>query len=65
MKVCDRVRLVLEDGAVFVRHGHDHDWYRNVVTGRMTAIPRHREVKENTARKIIRVLATPTPDEQT
>ena len=63
MKVRDLIRIVEDEGAVLVRHGHDHDWYRNVITGRMTAIPRHREVNEYTARSIIRMLATPeTPN---
>lgn len=59
MKFLDLIRTITDEGAVLVRHGHDHDWYRNVVTGRMTAVPRHREVNENTARKIVRILAAP------
>lgn len=63
MKLRDLVRQIEEDGAAFVRHGHDHDWYRNVITGRMAAVPRHREVNERTARRILRDLAS--PDEAT
>jgi len=59
MKFRDLVREITEGGAQLVRHGHDHDWYRNAITGKMTAVPRHREVNENTARKIIRILASP------
>ena len=59
MKVRDLVRRIEEEGAAFVRHGHDHDWYRNVITGRMAAVPRHREVNERTARRILRDLASP------
>lgn len=62
MKFRDLVRQVEENGAAFVRHGHDHDWYRNVITGRMAAVPRHREVNENTARAIIRALSAPKPE---
>ena len=36
MKVRDLLRIVEDEGAVLVRHGHDHDWYRNVITGRQT-----------------------------
>ena len=37
MKVRDLIRIVEDEGAVLVRHGHDdHDWYRNVITGRQT-----------------------------
>ena len=59
MKRLDLIRRIEEGGAVFVRHGSDHDWYRNVITGVMQAVPRHREVNENTARGIIRKLSTP------
>lgn len=60
MKVRDLIRAISDEGATLVRHGHDHDWYRKVITGRMAAIPRHREVNENTARKIIRDLSAPS-----
>lgn len=59
MKRLDLIRRIEDDGAVFVRHGSDHDWYRNVITGVLQAVPRHREVNENTARGIIRKLSTP------
>ena len=62
MKFRDLVRKLGEEGAVLVRHGHDHDWYRSVITGRMEAVPRHREVNENTARAILRRLAAPDPN---
>jgi len=59
MKVRDLIRVITDEGAVLVRNGHDHDWYRNVITGRMVAVPRHREINENTARRIIRDLSAP------
>ena len=61
MKRLDLIRRIEEDGAVFVRHGSDHDWYRNVITGVLQAVPRHREVNENTARGIIRKLSPSRP----
>lgn len=64
MKRLDLIRTITENGAVFVRNGHDHDWYRNVVTGCLSAVPRHREINENTARGIIKKLATPENAEQ-
>ena len=48
---------------MFVRHGADHDVYRNVITGVMESIPRHREISERLAIKIIRRLSAPTPPE--
>ena len=42
MKQLDLIRkLTSEHSVVFVRHGGDHDWYRNIVTGHREAIPRH------------------------
>lgn len=58
MKRIDLIRLLTEENSVvFVRHGGNHDWYRNVVTGHSEAIPRHREIDENLSRKIIRKLS--------
>ena len=62
MKFRDLIARIVEDGAVFVRHGADHDWYRNVITGVSQPIPRHREVNEHTARSIIKKLAPPSND---
>ena len=61
MKVRDLVKPLSDEGATLVRHGSDHDWYRNVITGVMEAVPRHREVNETTARHIIRRLSAPSP----
>lgn len=63
MKLRVLLRRIADEGAAFVRHGSDHDWYRNVITGKMAAVPRHREINENTAREIIRNLSTPVADE--
>ena len=57
MKRVDLVRTIEKDGAVFIRHGSDHDWYKNPETGVFEAIPRHREIDKNLARKIIRRLS--------
>lgn len=59
MKVRDIIRIITDEGCVLVRHGKRHDWYRNVITGKMDAVPRHREVKEGTARDIIEKLSAP------
>ena len=57
MKQSDLIRIITGNGAVFIRHGSNHDWYRNPVTGVSEAIPRHREIKEQLAKKIIRNLS--------
>jgi predicted RNA binding protein YcfA (HicA-like mRNA interferase family) len=51
MKQVDLVRLLLQKGVVFVRHGTNHDWYKNPSTGISESSPRHREIKEQLANK--------------
>ncbi|MDR1029944.1 MAG: hypothetical protein LBL76_03620, partial [Treponema sp.] len=41
------VRLLLQKGVVFIRHGAHHDWYKNPFTGISEAVPQHREIKEH------------------
>jgi predicted RNA binding protein YcfA (HicA-like mRNA interferase family) len=57
MKQVDLVKAITKNGAVFIRHGSNHDWYRNPKTGISEAIPRHREIKEYLAQKIIKNLS--------
>jgi predicted RNA binding protein YcfA (HicA-like mRNA interferase family) len=57
MKQADLVRLLLRKGVVFVRHGANHDWYKNPFTGISEAVPRHKEIKEQLAKKIIKNLS--------
>ncbi|GMO25967.1 MAG: type II toxin-antitoxin system HicA family toxin [Spirochaetaceae bacterium] len=57
MKRVDLLRIITQNGAVFIRHGSEHDWYRNQQTGISEAVPRHREIKEQLARKIIKRLS--------
>jgi len=57
MKRLDLVRIIERNGAVFIRHGSDHDWYKNPSTGTAEAVPRHREIKDPLAKKIIKRLS--------
>jgi len=57
MKRLDLIRSIEQKGAVFIRHGSDHDWYKNPNTGIAEAVPRHREIKELLAKKIIKRLS--------
>ena len=59
MKRTDIISILEGKGCVFVRADGRHDIYRNVITGKADAIPRHREINELTARAIIRRLSTP------
>lgn len=57
MKRDDMIREIESFGCVLVRHGAKHDWYRNSNTGVSQPVPRHREINERLARKIIRSLS--------
>jgi predicted RNA binding protein YcfA (HicA-like mRNA interferase family) len=48
--------MVEAAGAVLVRHGSKHDIYHNPKTGATQPIPRHKEINELLARKILRDL---------
>ena len=59
MKRRELVNKIEAEGAVLIRHGGKHDWYRNPVTGVSQPVPRHREIKDPLARRIIRMLSNP------
>ena len=60
MKRVDLIRTIEGFGCDLIRHGAKHDWYRNPVTGVSQPVPRHREIKERLAQRIIRMLSNPT-----
>lgn len=57
MKRLDLIRKIEAEGCELVRHGGNHDWYRNPTTNISEAVPRHREINEHLARKIIKRLS--------
>lgn len=59
MKRLDLLRRLDEEGCVLVRTVGKHDFYRNIITGACQPVPRHREIKEFTARAIIHRLSAP------
>ncbi|MBX7207972.1 MAG: type II toxin-antitoxin system HicA family toxin [Verrucomicrobiaceae bacterium] len=56
MKHRDLVRALEQHGCVLLRHGAKHDIYHNPKTGNSEPVPRHREINELLARKIIKSL---------
>jgi mRNA interferase HicA len=50
------IKKLNEMGCVLVRHGRRHDWYQNPGTKIAQPVPRHREIKENLAKHIIKML---------
>jgi len=57
MKRKDLIRKIEDLGCVLLRHGGRHDIYHNPKTGATQPVPRHSEINEYLARKIIRDLS--------
>jgi len=57
MKRRDLVKTIEGFGCVLLRHGAKHDIYHNPKNGVTQPVPRHREINETLARKIIRDLS--------
>ncbi|MEW5987080.1 MAG: type II toxin-antitoxin system HicA family toxin [Chloroflexota bacterium] len=56
MKRTDLIKKIEGFGCVLIRHGAKHDWYTNPKTGVSQPIPRHREISDHLAKRIIRML---------
>ena len=54
MKRADLIRKLEEAGCTLIRHGGNHDWYRNAKTGAAQPIPIHNELL---AKHILKKLA--------
>jgi predicted RNA binding protein YcfA (HicA-like mRNA interferase family) len=61
MKRRDLIRHLEGHGCVFVREGGSHTVYVNPLRGKVSTIPRHREINDFLARKICRDLEVPEP----
>lgn len=57
MKRVQLIKVIEEYGCVLVRNGAKHDWYKNPKTGVLQSVPRHREINEHLARRIIQMLS--------
>jgi predicted RNA binding protein YcfA (HicA-like mRNA interferase family) len=50
------IKIITAAGAVFVRHGANHDVYQNPRTKAIEEIPRHNDINEYLAKSIIKNL---------
>ncbi|UCH25461.1 MAG: type II toxin-antitoxin system HicA family toxin [Trueperaceae bacterium] len=50
------IRRLDKNGCLLIRHGRRHDWYQNPHTKVSQAVPRHREINEQLARHILKML---------
>ena len=56
MKRHDLIAQLEQAGCYLIRRGVKHDIYHNPDTGKTEPIPRHREINERLAKKIIKSL---------
>jgi mRNA interferase HicA len=56
MKRRDLVKALEGEGCVLIRHGSKHDIFHNPKSGRSEPVPRHSEINEFLAKKIIKSL---------
>ncbi len=61
MKRIDLIRYLERHGAQLLREGGSHSVYVKRTTGKVTTVPRHREINEHLARKICKDLEIPQP----
>jgi len=61
MKLRDLERHLRRQGCVFFREGGAHTVWLNPSNRKITSVPRHREIKEGTARGICKQLEIPRP----
>jgi len=57
MKRVELLKKLNKAGAVFVRNGAKHDVYKQPRTNIETTVPRHSEIKEYTAKTILKTLS--------
>jgi predicted RNA binding protein YcfA (HicA-like mRNA interferase family) len=57
VKRFELLKIINEKGAVFLRHGGNHDIYVQPGNGNTEPVPRHNEIKEFMAKKIIKNLS--------
>jgi len=51
------IQKIEASGCILLRHGAKHDIYHNPKTGMTQPVPRHKEINEILAKKIIKDLA--------
>jgi len=58
MKRDELLKLLRREGCYLKREGANHSLWISSITGRIETIPRHNEIQENLAKKIIKNLTS-------
>ena len=61
MKLSDPERYLRSQGCELERQGGNHTLWKNPAAGKVSPVPRHREIKEVIVRLICRQLLIPSP----
>jgi predicted RNA binding protein YcfA (HicA-like mRNA interferase family) len=61
MKRVDLIRYLERHGVQFLREGGNHSVYVNRSAGKISTVPRHRDINDFLAQKICRDLQIPKP----
>ena len=56
MKRNEFIKILAENGVVFLRSGSGHDIYREITTNKKIAVPRHSEIDNILAKRILKEL---------
>ncbi len=61
MKLVDLIRHLENYDCYLLREGGNHSIYMNTETNKISAVPRHKEIKDFLAKKICKDLEIPMP----
>ena len=61
MKLADLERHLKSQGCHFEREGGNHTLWKNPATGKVSPVPRHREIKDVIVKSIYRQLVIAAP----
>ena len=62
MKRRDLERWLGRHGCTLLREGARHSWFVNEALNRRSAVPRHKEIRDELVNKICRDLGIPPPE---
>jgi mRNA interferase HicA len=57
MKRAELISKLTSMGCLLIRHGANHDWYQNPRTKVCQPVGRHREIRDQLAKHIIKMLS--------
>ncbi|GHU05179.1 hypothetical protein FACS1894147_11090 [Spirochaetia bacterium] len=48
------IKILEQNGVIFFKHGSEHDIYRNKKTGKKVTVPRHGEIDNVFAKRVLK-----------